>query len=162
VCDVRLPGKQPKMTEITLQSTAFSDHDFVPRAYSHEEGDLSPPLEWSGIPEDAAELVIVCEDPDAPVGTFTHWLVAGIPPEEGVIDPGEEPAGSVPGRNDYGGLGYGGPHPPAGDQPHRYIFRMYALEEPSGLDEGFTAEDLDGVTDSGIVASGALVATYGR
>lgn len=150
------------MSEITLQSPAFDDQSSVPREHSHEEGDLSPPLEWSGVPEDAAELVLVCEDPDAPVGSFTHWLLAGVPPDTESIDAGEVPIGAVVGRNDYGDLGYGGPHPPPGDEPHRYVFRLLALSEPSGLQEGFTIDDMERVIDTNVLATGTLVGTYGR
>jgi Raf kinase inhibitor-like YbhB/YbcL family protein len=151
------------MAGLTLQSMAFADNAPLPGDYSREGGDLSPPLEWSGVPDEATELVLVCDDPDAPVGSFTHWLLAGIPPDAEETGPGEEPAGAVAGRNDYGGLGYGGPHPPPGDPPHRYFFRLYALAEPSGLEPGFTADDLERVTDEeNVLASGTLVGTYGR
>jgi Raf kinase inhibitor-like YbhB/YbcL family protein len=145
-----------------MRSAAFSDHAMIPAEYSHQAGDVSPPLEWSDVPDDAAELVLACEDPDAPAGSFVHWLLAGIPPETDGIGSGEEPAEAVAGRNDYGRLGYGGPHPPAGDEPHRYFFRLYALSEPSELTSGFTAEDLRVALQERIVATGTLVGTYGR
>jgi Raf kinase inhibitor-like YbhB/YbcL family protein len=150
------------MAGIRLRSAAFNDHTLLPRDYSHEQGDLSPPLEWSGVPDGTAELVIVCEDPDAPTGTFTHWLLAGIQPEVSANDAGMEPDDAVQGRNDFGKLGYGGPHPPVGDEPHRYFFRLYALSEPTDLEPGFSAADLDRVTDGNVLASGTIVGTYGR
>jgi Raf kinase inhibitor-like YbhB/YbcL family protein len=144
-----------------LRSAAFNDHTLIPYEYSHEAGDVSPPLEWSSVPEEARELVLVCEDPDAPTDTFVHWLLAGIPPETDGIQAGDQPTEAVAGRNDYGSASYGGPHPPAGDEPHRYFFRLMALSEPSGLTSGFSAEDLEDAFEK-IIATGTLVGTYGR
>ncbi|SNT60918.1 hypothetical protein SAMN05443665_106024 [Actinomadura meyerae] len=150
------------MKEMTLRSSAFNDHTLIPSEYSHDRGDVSPPLEWSEPPEEVVELALVCEDPDAPVGTFTHWLLAGIDPATTSLDAGEQPTGAVAGRNDYGTAGYGGPHPPVGDDPHRYFFRLYGLSEPSGLRDGFTAEDLQDALQDKVVATGTLVGTFAR
>ncbi|GAA5038131.1 hypothetical protein HNP84_003276 [Thermocatellispora tengchongensis] len=150
------------MAGITLRSTAFNDHAMIPRTYSHEAGDVSPPLQWADVPGGTAELALLCEDPDAPGGTFTHWLVAGIPPETSGLDAGAELGEYVVGRNDFGDLGYGGPHPPPGDDPHRYFFRLYAFAAPTGLAEGFSAEDFKSAAKADVLASGTLVGTYGR
>ncbi len=150
------------MEHMTLRSPAFNDHTEIPAEYSHANGDLSPPLEWSEPPEDVVELALVCEDPDAPSGTFVHWLLAGIPPDTTEIAEGDTPTGAVVGRNDYGTPGYGGPHPPKGDEPHRYIFRLYGLSEPTNLEEGFSIEDLRDAEDGTVVATGTLVGLYGR
>jgi Raf kinase inhibitor-like YbhB/YbcL family protein len=150
------------MHEIELRSAAFNDHTLIPHEYSHDAGDVSPPLEWSGVPDEAVELVLICEDPDAPVGTFVHWLLAGIPPETEGVDAGEQITEAVAGRNDYGEAGYGGPHPPVGDDPHRYFFRLSALSEPSGLEPGFTAEDFRDAIEEKVVGTGTLVGTFGR
>lgn len=147
---------------MNVRSAAFDDHAVIPPEYSHQAGDLSPPLEWSQVPDEVAELVLACEDPDAPVGSFVHWLLAGIPPEIEGIGAGEDPTEAVAGRNDYGKLGYGGPHPPPGDEPHRYFFQLYGLSEPSGLASGFTAEDLRVALQERVVAGGTLVGTYER
>ncbi|OLT19732.1 phosphatidylethanolamine-binding protein [Actinomadura sp. CNU-125] len=150
------------MKDMTLRSEAFDDHTIIPSEYSHDSGDVSPPLEWSDAPEEVVELALACEDPDAPTGTFAHWLVAGIDPVTTGLDPGERPTGAIVGRNDYGADGYGGPKPPIGDDPHRYYFRLYGLSEPSGLGTGFTAEDLRDAMADKIVASGTLVGTFAR
>ncbi|KAB2340175.1 YbhB/YbcL family Raf kinase inhibitor-like protein [Actinomadura rudentiformis] len=150
------------MKEMKLRSAAFHEHTFIPAEYAHDSGDVSPPLEWSGVPEEARELVLVCEDPDAPSGTFVHWLLAGIPPESKGLEAAQPPSGAAEGRNGYGSLGYGGPHPPVGDEPHRYVFRLSALSEPSGLSSGFTAEDLNAVVKVKAIATGTLVGMYGR
>lgn len=144
-----------------LRSPAFSDHALIPRQYSHENGDVSPPLMWTEVPEGTAELALVCEDPDTSIGTFVHWLLAAIPSEEGGLEAGRQPAAAVAGRNGFGAPGYGGPHPPVGDDPHRYFFRLYALPEPSGLRAGFTAEDLAPLRDKAL-GTATLVGTYGR
>lgn len=149
------------MEAITLRSSAFNDHAMIPGEYSHQDGDTSPPLEWADVPEGVAELALICEDPDAPSGTFTHWLLAGIPADDGGLDADEEPAGAVSGRNDYGKSGYGGPHPPSGET-HRYFFRLYGLSEPSGLADGFSADDLRAKIKDKAVASGTLIGTFGR
>jgi Raf kinase inhibitor-like YbhB/YbcL family protein len=150
------------MQDMTLHSQAFNDHTMIPAEYSHARGDVSPPLEWEQPPEEVVELALVCEDPDAPSGTFVHWLVAGIPPDTTGLAAGELPPGAVTGRNDYGTSGYGGPHPPAGDEPHRYFFRLYGLSEPSGLSDGFSAEDFRVAEQEKVAASGTLVGTFGR
>jgi Raf kinase inhibitor-like YbhB/YbcL family protein len=155
-------GHEEDMNEMTLRSPAFDDRARIPPEYSHAGGDVSPPLEWSQAPEEVVEIALVCEDPDAPSGTFVHWLLAGIPPDTTALDPGEPPAGAVSGRNDYGTRGYGGPHPPEGDRPHRYLFHLYGLSEPSGLSEGFSAEDLRVAEQEKVVASGTLVGTFAR
>ncbi|MGP3910789.1 YbhB/YbcL family Raf kinase inhibitor-like protein [Nonomuraea sp. 10N515B] len=134
----------------------------IPREYSHEAGDVSPALEWAGVPDEAAELVLVCEDPDAPGGTFTHWLVAGIPPDASGLEAGDELKAFTVGRNDFGTQGYGGPHPPPGDAPHRYFFRLYAMPASTGLADGSSAAEFRRATEGKVLASGTLVGTYGR
>ena len=148
-------------TTMRLRSAAFSDQTIIPRQHSHEGGDFSPPLVWSEVPEQAAELALLCEDPDAPGGVFVHWLLAGIPPGEDGLEAGRQPAPAVAGRNSSGGTGYTGSHPPVGDDPHRYFFRLYALPEPSKLSAGFTAEDLASRTDNALAVA-TLIGVYGR
>lgn len=150
------------MAGIEVRSSAFGDHDDIPSDYSHASGDVSPPLEWSGTPAGAAELALICEDPDAPGGTFTHWTLANIPASASGVDAGSQPEGAVAGRNDFGGQGYGGPHPPAGDEPHRYFFQLHALSEPVRLSPGFAPDDLRSAMEGKLLASGNLVGTYGR
>ncbi|GIW05043.1 MAG: hypothetical protein KatS3mg059_1663 [Thermomicrobiales bacterium] len=126
---------------IQVMSGAFADGQQIPVKYTCDAQDISPPLRWSGVPAEAQELVLVVDDPDAPSGIFTHWLVYGLPPRttglpEGV-PPGETvPGGGRQGRNDFGRLGYGGPCPPSGS--HRYVFTVYALDAPLNLPPGAT------------------------
>jgi Raf kinase inhibitor-like YbhB/YbcL family protein len=119
---------------IELTSPAFSDGETIPARYSRDGLNEPPPLEWTGVPAGTAELAVVVLDPDAPRGTFVHWIVAGLDPALPGI--GEGPTPAVEGRNGWGEVGYGGPKPPPGDRPHRYIFTLYALAEPTGFVSG--------------------------
>lgn len=150
------------MAGIELRSPAFNDHDLMPAEYSHESGDVSPPLEWSGVPKGTAELELICEDPDAPTGTFTHWVLGKIPPDLSGVGTRAEVPGAVVGRNDFGGHGYGGPHPPVGDRPHRYFFRLYAVREPLRLSRDPTGDELRTALEGKELASGTIVALYAR
>ena len=130
---------------IEIGSSAFSEGETVPVRFTCDGDNVSPPLSWSGVPEDASELRISLRDPDAPSGTFTHWLVSGIAPSSSDVGQGMVPPGGTEERNSFGETGYGGPCPPPGDAPHRYVF---------------TVEALDATGD--ILASGELTTTYGR
>jgi Raf kinase inhibitor-like YbhB/YbcL family protein len=127
-----------------VESSAFTQGDTVPVQFTCDGDDVSPPLSWSGVPEDATELRISLRDPDAPGGIFTHWLVGGIDPSSSDVGQGMVPAGGTEEMNSFGERAYGGPCPPPGDA-HRYIF---------------TVEALDAVGD--ILASAELTTTYGR
>lgn len=144
-----------------LTSTAFDDQSPIPSQFSHASGERPPPLTWSGAPDGTAELLLVCDDPDAPGGPFVHWLLAGIDPDTGGSEPGQTPAGAVSGRNGFGTEGYGGPHPPPGDRPHHYRFQLYALPEPSHLGQGFTTDELPPHIGRAL-ATTTLVGVYGR
>ena len=150
------------MAGIELRSPSFGDHQPIPARHAKDHDNLSPPLEWSGVPEEAAELAVLCEDPDAPRGTFVHWVLAGLQPTAPRLAEGEHPAGAVEGRNDFGEEGYGGPLPPVGDPPHRYFFRVYAASAPLGLTGAPSAEELRRALEGKELASGTLVGTYQR
>ncbi|AXK35648.1 YbhB/YbcL family Raf kinase inhibitor-like protein [Streptomyces armeniacus] len=150
------------MAGIDLKSSAFSDHAPVPRRYSWEGDNASPPLTWSGVPDGTAELVLLCEDPDAPSGTFVHWAVRGIDPRTDGVDAGEPPPGSTELVNGFGQRGWGGPLPPPGDEAHRYFFRLYALSGPSALPDAPSADDVHQAVEERQLASGTLVGLYQR
>jgi Raf kinase inhibitor-like YbhB/YbcL family protein len=150
------------MATIELRSPAFSDHATIPDRHTKAGEDVSPPLEWSGVPDGAAELAVLCEDPDAPGRPFVHWVLSGLDPSLGGLAEGEVPPGAVEGVNDFGRTGYGGPGPPVGDPPHRYFFRIYAASEPLGLSSGATAEDLRRALERRQLARGTIVGTYQR
>ena len=150
------------MQAIELRSAAFSDHTFIPDRYSYEGGNTSPPLEWAHLPAGTEELALICEDPDAPTGTFVHWVVAGISPQTEGVGEGDLPRNAVTGRNGFGQRGWGGPRPPVGDEPHRYFFRLYACDRRLGLGEDTSADDLRAAVEGHALASGTLVGVFGR
>lgn len=150
------------MAGIELRSAAFNDHAMIPKRYARDGENVSPPLTWSGIPDGTAELLLLCEDPDAPSGTFLHWLVTGIDAAAGSADAGVTPSGGTPRTNGYGEPGWGGPQPPVGDNAHRYFFRLYALPGPVDLPEKATAADVHRAVDKHQLASGTVVGTYQR
>ncbi|MFF8842070.1 YbhB/YbcL family Raf kinase inhibitor-like protein [Streptomyces sp. NPDC015127] len=150
------------MAGIDLSSSAFNDHALIPQRYARDGENVSPPLTWSGVPDGAAELVLLCEDPDAPSGTFLHWLVTGIRPADGAVDAGETPAGGTSRSNGFGGEGWGGPQPPVGDGAHRYFFHLYAVPEPVTLPDNATADDVHRAVDKAQLASGTIVGLYQR
>jgi Raf kinase inhibitor-like YbhB/YbcL family protein len=147
---------------IDLTSTAFEDGGTIPEKHTRLGGNVSPPLAWSGVPADAAELVLLVQDPDAPSGTFTHWILAGLDPDLDGLDEGEVPDGAVEGSNDFGEDGYDGPQPPVGDPPHRYVFTLIALGEESGLGPSAASDDVDEAVESFGIDRGQLTARYGR
>jgi Raf kinase inhibitor-like YbhB/YbcL family protein len=150
------------MDTIELRCAAFNDHAPIPRHYSKDGEDVSPALEWSGVPEGTAELAILCEDPDAPGGTFVHWVLSGLAPTLTALEAGKVPSGAVEGLNDYGDIGYGGPRPPVGDPAHRYFFTIHASSEPLGLSSGGTAEDCRRALEGRELARGVIVGLYQR
>lgn len=122
---------------LELLSKAFASGGLMPARYTCEGDNASPPLTCRGVPAEAQSLALICDDPDAPGGVFTHWLLWDLPPS---LEHLPENAGAgvpsdagTPGRNDFGHARYDGPCPPRGDPPHRYHFRLYALDRPLGL-----------------------------
>jgi Raf kinase inhibitor-like YbhB/YbcL family protein len=128
-----------------VRSSAFSEGDTVPIQFTCDGDNVSPPLSWSGVPEGATELRVSVTDPDAPSGTFTHWLVTGIDPSSTDVGQGMVPTRGTEETNSFGETGYGGPCPPQGHEPHRYVFTVQALDA--------TGE---------VLASAELTTTYGR
>ncbi|WP_326597810.1 YbhB/YbcL family Raf kinase inhibitor-like protein [Streptomyces sp. NBC_01803] len=150
------------MAGINLRSSAFNDQAPIPDRYAKDGGNLSPPLDWSRPPPGTEELVLLCEDPDAPSGTFVHWLVTGIDPVGGGVRGGELPQGGIPHTNGFGGRGWDGPRPPVGDPAHRYFFRLYALPEHVELPERASAAEVHRRLDGRSLASGTLLGLHQR
>ena len=150
------------MAGIQLRSPSFGDHQPIPTRHTKDHDNLSPPLEWSGVPQEAVELAVLCEDPDATSGTFTHWILAGLQPTATGLAEGEHPAAAVEGTNDFGEEGYSGPRPPVGDGPHRYFFWLFAASAPLGLVAGASSDDLRRALEGKELASGTLVGTFQR
>ena len=154
------PGE--RMPEgMTVTSTAFADGAPVPERFSCEGENVPPPLRWTGTPAGTTELALVIEDPDAPDGTFVHWLVVGIDPARTSVGPDEPPGGEVlPGSSDN--PTYIGPCPPDGDGPHRYHFEVYALRARPRLPaEGDPVARVRAVRRAA-AGGGVLVGTFAR
>jgi Raf kinase inhibitor-like YbhB/YbcL family protein len=147
---------------LMLRSAAFTDQDTMPGRLSKEGGNASPPLEWSGVPADAAELILLCDDPDARPQSFLHWLVTGIDPASTGTAEDRLPEGGHEWPNGFGERGYGGPRPPKGDDPHHYFFRLYAVREPLRLPDRPTAADVKSAAERAELASGVLVGRFAR
>lgn len=150
---------------INVTSTAFEEGGAIPPRYTCDGLDISPPLGWGSLPDGAQSLALIADDPDAPSGTFVHWVLYNLPrdtlrlPED---VPAQEtlPSGAVQGLNGAGRIGYVGPCPPSGT--HRYFFKIYALDTELDLEPGATKEDLVSVTEEHILAEGRLMGTYRR
>jgi Raf kinase inhibitor-like YbhB/YbcL family protein len=132
----------------------------VPVRFTCEGDDVAPHLAWGNPPEGTVEVVVIVDDPDAPGGTFTHWTVWGLEPGDEL--PGGMSDGAVEGRNDFGSVGYRGPCPPPGDEPHRYRFRVLAVDRPLGLDEGAPPVDVAAALEGHVLGEGVLEARFGR
>jgi Raf kinase inhibitor-like YbhB/YbcL family protein len=145
---------------VKLTSPAFANADRIPDRFTCEGDDVSPLLEWTGVPENAVSLALVIEDPDAAVRAFTHWTAWGIEPGSGRLEEGER--APFEGRNDFGDTGYRGPCPPVGRGPHRYFFRLYALDSELELESGKSRRSVDDALDGRILETTELLGIYER
>ncbi len=151
-----------------LKSPAFDKGEFIPEKYTGEGADISPPLTWARVPRGTKSFAIVIEDPDASMGTLTHWLIYDIPAqmkglEEAVPAEAElEDTVMKQGNNSFGFNGYGGPLPPPEDEPHRYFFRLYALNANLDLEPGLTKEELLKELEGHVIEQAELVGLYQR
>jgi len=148
---------------MTLASPAFAEGDMIPERYSCKGEDISPALRWQDVPSDAVSLALICEDPDAPMGTWVHWVLYNIPAgttglDEGVVDDPTLPDGSRHGHNSWRRPGYGGPCPPSGT--HRYYFRLYALDTTLDLPPDAGAQDLREAMQGHILAEAELMGKF--
>lgn len=150
------------MEQLEVRSSTIDDGGRIPDQHSHDGPNVSPAIEWVGVPQDAAEIVLMCADPDAPSGTFLHWLVTGIDPHTGGVAQGRTPEGGREWPNDFGEVGWGGPAPPPGHGPHRYQFEVYALSQPVELPERPSADDVRRAVEDTTIAQGALLGRYER
>jgi Raf kinase inhibitor-like YbhB/YbcL family protein len=147
---------------ITITSDAFPAHGAIPKKYSGEGADVSPPLAWSGVPQGTKELALICHDPDAPTPTpWVHWVVYHIPPMQTGLSEGAR-QNLTQGQNDSHKTGYNGPMPPPGHGLHHYHFHLYALETALLASPGLTKEHLLHAMRGHILAEGELVGTYER
>jgi len=159
------PEKGSKMT-IQLSSPAFEQGEMIPDRYTCKGEDISPALEWAGMPEGTRSLALVCDDPDAPMGIWVHWVIYNIPAETASLPEGVPASqdtltgGAIQGTNSWGRSGYGGPCPPSGT--HRYFFRLYALDSSLDLGPGATKALLLKAMEGHVLAECELIGRYAK
>ena len=150
---------------LQISSPAFAEGQMIPKKYTCDGENVSPPLAWSGVPSNARALALIVDDPDAPAGTWTHWIVFNLPAgttglPEGVAATNKLENGALQGTNSFRKVGYGGPCPPGGT--HRYYFKLYALDAPLSLSNSATAKDVQAAIQGHTLASAQLMGRYGR
>jgi Raf kinase inhibitor-like YbhB/YbcL family protein len=145
---------------IEVTSPVFGDGQPIPRKYSCDGAEVSPPLAWSGVPSGAAALALVVDDPDAPGGTYIHWVVANIGPEVDSLAEGQDPAGVVQVANSSGKTSYAGPCPPSGT--HHYRFTLYALDKTLDVRPDDSLKSVFEAIDKASLGKGTLTGTYER
>ncbi len=147
-----------------LTVPAFADGAPIPKLHTCESADISPSLEWVGEPSATRGLALIVDDPDAPAGTWNHWLLYDLPPSARSLPQGYKPGKPVlNGTNDFGRAGYGGPCPPKGHGPHRYFFRLYALDIATlGLPAGARRARIESAIRGHILAEAHYMGRYER
>ena len=161
------PTEEPKGVKMAIEvrSSAFEDGDMIPARYTCDGQGVSPPLSWDSVPNSSKSLALVADDPDAPGGTFVHWVIYDLPPEtrrlpEDVPKRQTPSGGAEQGVNGARRIGYTGPCPPSGT--HRYFFKIYALDSRLDLGGGATGEKLFDAMQGHVLAEGQLMGTYQR
>jgi hypothetical protein len=154
-----------KKMEIKIKSSAFENEGMIPSKYTCDGADISPPLQWEAVPEGTKSIALISDDPDAPVGTWVHWVIYNLPADtkeltENIPPDGNLPNGAKQGTNDFRRIGYGGPCPPGGT--HRYFFKVYALDVELDLAAGARKKDLLKAMEGHILAQGQLMGKYKR
>jgi Raf kinase inhibitor-like YbhB/YbcL family protein len=144
---------------LKITSSAFQESGNIPSKFTCDGSDTSPSLQITGGPSGAKSLVLIADDPDAPGGLFTHWLLWNIPPQTNSIADGSAPKG-VQGANDFGKTGYRGPCPPPGT--HRYSFKVFALDRELELRSGANRSQVDAAMKGHVIAQGELVGRYAK
>jgi len=155
-----------KRTAMELKSSAFSPNGEIPKKHTCQAEDASPMLFWSNVPAGAKSLALICDDPDAPVGTWVHWVIYDIPASlhglpENVPKKETVLEGAAQGANDFGRIGYGGPCPPPGSF-HRYFFKLYALDKTLGLQAGASKAEVLRAMEGRVLAQAELVGRFRR
>ncbi|MFQ5798082.1 MAG: YbhB/YbcL family Raf kinase inhibitor-like protein [Bacteroidota bacterium] len=151
--------------DIKMTSGAFEEGGMIPKQYTCDGPDVSPPLVWSSVPNGTKSLALICDDPDAPMGTWVHWVLFNLPPDikelpEKVAPQKTLANGARQGTNDFRKIGYGGPCPPSGT--HRYYFKLYALDTEINLEAGATKKELLKAMEGHILAEGQLMGKHKR
>src|ERR1700730_16320974 len=141
--------------KMKISSSAFQEGGTIPEKFSKNGQNVSPEIRIDGTPAGTKSLALIVDDPDAPVGLFTHWLLWSIDPKTTQIAEGSGPKNGVQGKNDFGEIGYGGPQPPSGT--HRYYFRVFALDRPLDLKPGAKRKEVDAAMKGHVIAQGELM-----
>jgi len=148
------------MNGISLTSPAYQDGAMIPVEFTADGKDIHPPYRISALPDGTRSLALIMDDPDAPMGTWVHWVVWNLPAEEGELPAGQLPDGAVEGTNSWGRPGYGGPSPPSGT--HRYFLRLFALDCRLDLPSSTDAEGLRRAIEGHVLATARLMGRYSR
>lgn len=143
-----------------ITSPAFENNEQISQKYTCDGEDINPPLRFEDIPDEAASLALIISDPDAPGKTFYHWVLFNIDPGTDHIDEDSVPGTALEGTNDFGNIEYGGPCPPFGT--HRYIFKLYALNDILNLEEGATAQEVEQEMERRILENAEITGIYAR
>jgi Raf kinase inhibitor-like YbhB/YbcL family protein len=159
----RAEGPPPAAPDrIELTSTAFEDGGTIPVRNTCDGDGVNPPLAWTGVPSGARELALLMDDPDAPGGTFVHWVLFKVPADTKDIPEDSVPRGARQGKGSTGDASYAAPCPPKGDEPHHYEFTLYALKSAIDLPDGAAADDVRAAVAKTALARGRLVGRFGR
>lgn len=153
-------GEERQMNELSIASTAFSQNREIPKQYTCDGADVNPPLSIGNVPEKTESLALIVDDPDAPMGTWVHWVVWNIGADTREIPENSVPPGALQGTNDFGKRKYGGPCPPSGT--HRYFFKLYALDAPLTLEVGATKSQVEAAIGGHLLGKAELVGLYRR
>jgi Raf kinase inhibitor-like YbhB/YbcL family protein len=145
---------------LRVSSPAFPDNGSIPKKYTCDGQNVAPPIEWTGAPGQAKSVAVICDDPDAPSGTFTHWVLYDVPPSTHGLAEGQ--AIGTEGVNSFGRAGFGGPCPPKIDHAHHYHFHVYALDVDSLGPAGLSKDDAVNAMDGHVMAEGELIGKYER
>ena len=145
---------------ITVTSTAYIEGDKIPRIYTCDDQNVSPPLTWTGVPTNTVSVALIMDDPDAPSGTWVHWVLFNLPANTTNLEQGKAGSGTE-GKNDFNNIGYGGPCPPRGSN-HRYYLKVYALDKVLELKSGATKAQVESAMRGHILGQGQLMGRYSR
>lgn len=159
------PTTQTDMMTLQVTSPVFEDGGMIPQQYTCDDANISPPLSWEAVPQETRSLALICDDPDAPGGTFVHWVVYDLPADleelpENLPRDKTFPIGGEQGINSTEEMGYMGPCPPSGT--HRYFFKIYALDKQLNLPAGETKDKLLKAMEGHILAQGQIMGRYQR
>ncbi len=161
-----MTAREAEPARLQLTSTDFRQGEPIPARHTCDADNRSPSLSWTGVPVETRSFALICDDPDAPRGTWVHWLLYNLPAEAAELGAGvparpELPSRARQGINDFGDVAYGGPCPPPG-KPHRYFFRLHALDAAINLPPGVNRADLEQEMAGHVLAVGTLMGTYER